>query len=111
MANEGGDVGAAMLLDATTQNGDDALTRFVRSLSNASPTFLQREAEHTIKLRREFEVHWTQLVLAREPDEAAIHAEWIATNVREIAYRWSHLLWAAREWHRLDSSTLVRWPR
>lgn len=96
-----------MLLDATTQCGEDALTRFVRSLS----VDLQREANATITMRREFEVHWTALVLAREPAEAMTHGEWLARHALEIAHRWSHLLWAAREWHKLDASTLVRWPR
>ena len=88
---------------------DDPLARFVEQLSNESPFYVRETAEETMKLRREFEVRWTTLMMCTDPREARECADWIAKHVHTIAERWTHLIYAARRWQELQLPIVRRW--
>lgn len=86
------DLKLALLIDAAAA-ARSPLDRFVDELSGD----LQAFAKETIRLREEFIAH-AQAMITTSPAEANTHAEWLARNAHEIAYRWSSLAESAVTW-------------
>jgi hypothetical protein len=85
----------------------DPLERFIRALPDAEPMRLQQNARETVRLREELLAEVTKMLQADRPIDAMGHAEWIANNVRTVAYRWTTLVLAAKAHARIDYPVTV----